>query len=119
MRIICDVYPVEIADLETWRLAQLCVERAANIEELQSLIGVFRQRVAAKEEHSTVFSDNLAGIIASIEDMEESCALWRREIEAMKVELKKRGEGGSGNIISTARAAKHSTQDAMTSACLR
>lgn len=90
MRIICDIYPVDIADLETWRLAQLCMERAANIEELQTLIGMFRQRIAIKEEQSALFRDNIASIERSIEDMEESCTHWQREIDAMKAELKVR-----------------------------
>lgn len=90
MRIFCEMYPVDITDIETWRLAQLCAERAENIEELQMLVEVFRQRVTAKEEHSEIFRDNLDSIISSIEDMKKSCDLWRLEIRAMKTEIEKR-----------------------------
>jgi predicted nucleic acid-binding Zn-ribbon protein len=88
--IVYDLYPYEIAELTTERLEQLCAERTAKIEELQTLIGVFREKIAAKEEHSELFRDNLASIQCSIEDLEDSCVRWQQEIDDMKAELKKR-----------------------------
>ena len=94
MRVMVDILSVEITDIETWRLMQLCAERAENIRELETLANLFRQRVAAKEEHSEIFRDNLAAIVDSIQDMEDSCDQWQREIDAMTAELKRRGGGG-------------------------
>lgn len=114
MRIICEIYPVEIADIETWRLEQLCAERAGNIEELRTLVAAFRLRAATREEHSPLFRDNLASIVRGIEDLEVSCTLFQHEIEAMKAELKKRRGGGGGNIVFPARVASHITWDNFT-----